>query len=102
MPRPTAAQLAYGSATVVLSTLAMLLLSQARPGIWVTVIAFAGLALGLLIAMTLSVRPSQRVRRPSATTAAASSRTPHFRVPSPRPRPGAAIGGTRREHSLRR
>ena len=42
MPRPTAAQLAYGSATVIFSTLAMLLLSQTSPGIGVAVIAVAG------------------------------------------------------------
>jgi len=35
MPRPTSAQLAYGSATVVLSTLAMLLLSETRSGLGV-------------------------------------------------------------------
>ncbi|WP_190013440.1 hypothetical protein [Streptomyces lucensis] len=53
MPRPTAAQLAYGSCTVVLSTLAMLLLSQASSVLAITVIALAALALGLLVAMTV-------------------------------------------------
>ncbi|WP_030986889.1 hypothetical protein [Streptomyces sp. NRRL S-1813] len=53
MPRPTAAQLAYGSATVFLSTLAMLLLSQTQTGVGVAVIAIAGLGLGLLVAMTV-------------------------------------------------
>ena len=33
MPRPTAAQLAYGSCTVIFSTLAMLLLSQTSSGV---------------------------------------------------------------------
>src|SRR5690349_13551074 len=49
MPRPTAAQLAYGSCTVIFSTLAMLLLSQTSSGLGVAVIALAALALGLLV-----------------------------------------------------
>lgn len=53
MPRPTAAQLAYGSCTVIFSTLAMLLLSQTSSGLGITVIALAALALGLLVAMTV-------------------------------------------------
>lgn len=52
MPRPTAAQLVYGSATVVLSTLAMLLLSRTSMGVGVAVIALAALGLGLLVAVT--------------------------------------------------
>ncbi|MCX4508799.1 MULTISPECIES: hypothetical protein [Streptomyces] len=53
MPRPTAAQLAYGSATVVISTVAMLLLSRTTTGIGVAVIGVAALALGLLVAVTV-------------------------------------------------
>ncbi len=53
MPRPTAAQFAYGALTVVSATLAMLLLSEARSGVWLTVIAVAALALGLLVTVTL-------------------------------------------------
>ncbi|MGW2561707.1 hypothetical protein ACWCXB_21120 [Streptomyces sp. NPDC001514] len=53
MPRPTAAQLAYGSATVVVSTVAMLLLSRTTTGIGVAVIGIAALALGLLVAVTV-------------------------------------------------
>lgn len=60
MPRPTAAQFAYGSATVVLSTLAMLLLSKPGSGTGLAVVACAGLALGLLVAMTV---PMPRVTR---------------------------------------
>jgi hypothetical protein len=36
MPRPTRPQVVYGSAAVVLSTAAMLLLSQARSGVGVS------------------------------------------------------------------
>ncbi|WP_221355899.1 hypothetical protein [Streptomyces beigongshangae] len=63
MPRPTAAQLAYGSCTVILSTLAMLLLSQTSSGVGVVVIALSALALGLLVAMTV---PAPRATAPTS------------------------------------
>lgn len=55
MPRPTVAQLTYGSCTVILSTLAMLLLSQTSSGPLIAVVAITALALGVLVAMTLPV-----------------------------------------------
>ncbi|MFJ9902752.1 hypothetical protein ACIRVK_07590 [Streptomyces sp. NPDC101152] len=67
MPRPTAAQLAYGSCTVIFSTLAMLLLSQTSSGLGIAVIAASALALGLLVAMTVPL-PRPRivaVRKPA-------------------------------------
>ncbi|MFI0238934.1 hypothetical protein [Streptomyces sp. NPDC016845] len=64
MPRPTVPQLLYGSATVICSTLAMLLLSRTSSGPGVAVIAVSALALGLLVALSV---PS---RRPSAAAAA--------------------------------
>ncbi|MCZ0988960.1 MULTISPECIES: hypothetical protein [Streptomyces] len=76
MPRPTAAQLAYGSCTVIFSTLAMLLLSQTSSGIGVTVIALAALALGLLVAMTVPLPPRPRTVAPPAETAPESERVP--------------------------
>ena len=54
MPRPTPAQFAYGSATVVLSTLAMLLLSGVSSGPGLVVVTLAGLALGVLVALALA------------------------------------------------
>ncbi|MFF4258976.1 hypothetical protein ACFY1L_48150 [Streptomyces sp. NPDC001663] len=60
MPRPTAAQLLYGSCTVIFSTLAMLLLSQTSSGVGIAIIAVAALALGLLVAMTVPL-PKARV-----------------------------------------
>lgn len=61
MPRPTAAQFAYGALTVVLATLAMLLLSQTRSGTGIVVIAVAALSLGLLVSCTAAARtPSGR------------------------------------------
>ncbi|MEU4036652.1 hypothetical protein [Streptomyces collinus] len=65
MPRPTSAQLAYGSCTVIFSTLAMLLLSQTSSGLGIAVIALAALALGLLVAMTV---PLPRTRAAEAAT----------------------------------
>ncbi|WEV27568.1 hypothetical protein OYE22_22055 [Streptomyces sp. 71268] len=89
MPRPTPAQLVYGSATVVLSTLAMLLLSEVRSGAGVAVIAVAGLALGLLVAVTVPIpRPT-----PASSGRAADS-SPVTRLPLQRSEPRAT------EHSL--
>ncbi|NEB04858.1 hypothetical protein [Streptomyces sp. SID13726] len=71
MPRPTAAQLAYGSITVIFSTLAMLLLSQTSSTVGTAVIAVSALALGLLVAMTVP-QPKPRVvalRKPTQRTA---------------------------------
>lgn len=76
MPRPTAAQLAYGSATVIVSTIAMLLLSQTSTGLGVAVISAAALGLGLLVALAVPV-PKRRGRHAVRTAAAA-------RVPDPR------------------
>ncbi|MFF1338719.1 hypothetical protein ACFVYT_12545 [Streptomyces sp. NPDC058290] len=73
MPRPTAAQLFYGSATVVVSTIAMLLLSQTGTGRGIAVITTAALALGLLVALTAA---SPRRRGRHAAPAGAPARTP--------------------------
>lgn len=86
MPRPTTAQLAYGSCTVILSTLAMLLLSQTSSGLAITVIAVSALALGLLVAMTVPLPK----KTPAATTAPTGEHRAHAassaeqRVPAPR------------------
>ncbi|MEU1369438.1 hypothetical protein ABZ454_25335 [Streptomyces sp. NPDC005803] len=72
MPRPTAAQLSYGSVTVVFSTLAMLLLSRTESGIGIAVIGTAALALGLLVAVTVPL-PTRRNTAKAAKTRAAVS-----------------------------
>ncbi|MEU6808340.1 hypothetical protein ABZ920_04905 [Streptomyces sp. NPDC046831] len=77
MPRPTAAQLAYGCCTVLLSTLAMLLLSQTSSGLWIAVIAVAALGLGLLVALTVPL-PEARPSAPE-TPAAPRQRPPERR-----------------------
>ncbi|MFJ6832149.1 hypothetical protein [Streptomyces sp. NPDC091209] len=65
MPRPTAAQLAYGSCTVIFSTLAMLLLSQTSSSLGIVLIALSALALGLLVAMTVPL-PKPKPAPPAA------------------------------------
>ncbi|MFF8189375.1 hypothetical protein ACF05L_00450 [Streptomyces bobili] len=70
MPRPTVAQLTYGSCTVILSTLAMLLPSQTSSGSLIAVVVITALALGVLVAMTLPVP-----RRQVTVTVARSTMT---------------------------
>ncbi|MGC0377003.1 hypothetical protein RKD28_004519 [Streptomyces sp. SAI-229] len=60
MPRPTVAQLVYGSCTVVLSTFVMLLLSGASSVVGVAVVAVSALVLGLLVVMTVPLPGSRR------------------------------------------
>jgi hypothetical protein len=101
MPRPATAQVAYGSVTVVLSTLALLLLSGARSGAAVVAVAIGGLALGLLTVSALVLRD----RRVSAVAADAgvSAGVPTASLPVPRARVVGGASGTRvSEHSLRR
>ncbi|MEU7471746.1 hypothetical protein AB0A94_25030 [Streptomyces sp. NPDC044984] len=62
MPRPTVAQLVYGSCTVIFSTFVMLLLSGASSVVGVALVAVSALTLGLLVAMTV---PSFGPRRPA-------------------------------------
>ncbi|MFJ4695106.1 hypothetical protein [Streptomyces sp. NPDC088766] len=90
MPRPTVAQLTYGSCTVILSTLAMLLLSQASSGSLVVVVAVTSLALGVLVAMTLPAP-----RRQATVTVARST------VDEPVPASVAAAPEPVREPSTR-
>ncbi len=110
---PTVAQCGYGALTTVVSTLAMLLLSQTVSGAWIAVIACAALGLGVLVAMTVPM-PGARGAR-GARNAAEAARTTvagpapasapaateaygEVRVPGPRARSSAAPVG---EHSLR-
>ncbi|MFF0725748.1 hypothetical protein [Streptomyces sp. NPDC004134] len=66
MPRPTLTQILYGSATVIASAAAMLLLSQAGAAIALVAICVTALALGVLVALTA---PLPRSRRAPALTA---------------------------------
>ncbi|MFE0681764.1 hypothetical protein ACFW17_13270, partial [Streptomyces sp. NPDC058961] len=82
MPRPTAAQLSYGSATVVFSTVAMLLLSRTESGVGVAVIVLAALLLGLLVAVTVPMPLPRRARAEAnadGRTAPVAGATPESR-----------------------
>lgn len=106
MPRPTAAQLSYGSVTVVFSTLAMLLLSRTSSDLGIAVIGTAALALGLLVAVTVPA-PARR-RTTAATVSAHQEPRPavepegrtlgHVQSRIPAARASERVG----EHSLRR
>jgi hypothetical protein len=83
MPRPTAAQLAYGSCTVIFSTLAMLLLAQTSSGAGIAIIAVAALALGLLVALTVPL-PG---KRPAAVEQPAPREPVRASIPAPAQEP---------------
>ncbi|WP_328400114.1 hypothetical protein OHS70_23340 [Streptomyces sp. NBC_00390] len=116
MPRPTAAQLAYGSATVVLSTVALLLLTRTTSGLAVAAIGVAAMMLGLLVAVALpmgrATRPAARTKgataagasAPAGVAAPSASAAPSdglpLRPPAPRARAGAQVATGR--ISLRR
>ena len=72
MPRPTAAQLAYGSATVVVSTVALLLLSRATTALGVAVVGVTALALGLLVAVSVPVPDRAKAARTAGRSRAAA------------------------------
>jgi O-antigen ligase len=100
MPRPTTSQLAYGSLTVVLSTVAALLLTGVRSGAAVVAVAAAGLVLGLAVAAAVS-RPAGARRRSASATAPAAAPVPAA-VPVPRSRvAGGAEPSPVGQHSLR-
>ena len=97
MPRPTTPQLAYGSLTVVLFTLATLLLADVRSGAAVAAVAAGGLLLGLLVAVSLTMPAGARRR-----TSLGPAPLPPAAVPVPRSR---VVGGAETrvgERSLRR
>ncbi|KAF4409662.1 hypothetical protein [Streptomyces lycii] len=111
MPRPTAAQLAYGSATVVLSTLAMLLMSETRSVLGIVSISLAGLALGLFVAVTVpapraarrpgvaQTAPGSGARGAAAARPAEVVRAEAFSGRAARPRARAGVGSGIGEHS---
>ncbi|MET9801355.1 hypothetical protein [Streptomyces sp. NPDC006368] len=109
MPRPTAAQLAYGSATVVFSTVAMLLLSRTTTGLGVALIGVAALLLGLLVTLSMPMatkvkaarrsHPAPATGTPAADGPEAGDAAGAARVPRPRTAASRTQAG---EHSLRR
>lgn len=106
MPRPTTLQVACGCATVVLSTLAVLLLADVRSGGPVVAVAAACLVLGLAVAAAVG-RGSRRVPALAAGAATPAGTTVAAR-PTTASRPAAARSARARaraervrEHSLR-
>ncbi|MFJ2372004.1 hypothetical protein ACIOZL_04280 [Streptomyces sp. NPDC087769] len=121
MPRPTAAQLSYGSVTVIFSTLAMLLLSRTGSGLGIAVIGTAALALGLLVAVTVpqpsraktakraGARSAVRVNQDAVSAAVEAEglardgdRAPASAPREVAPRPAAASDERVSRHSVRR
>ncbi|AVH97300.1 MULTISPECIES: hypothetical protein [Streptomyces] len=91
MQRPNAAQLTYGSATVVLATVALLLLSGTTTLPGIAAACAAGLLLGVLVAVTMPgragpVKTSAPVRSASGTSG--TSGNEEIRVPA------ARVGGS--------
>ncbi|MET9951359.1 hypothetical protein ABZ135_07370 [Streptomyces sp. NPDC006339] len=80
MQRPNAAQLAYGSATVVLSTVALLLLSGTTTTLGIAAVCAAGLMLGVLVAVTMPVRA--RNVKTSVAAGSAGAESNGIRVPA--------------------
>ncbi|MGY4999868.1 hypothetical protein [Streptomyces griseus] len=104
MPRPTAAQFAYGSATVVVTTLALLLLFRTESGIGVAAVGATALALGLLVAVRLPL-PRHRTAEGTARPASAHAARTHHAPESIGVRERVPAGGSSArvdEHSVRR
>ncbi|WP_327118114.1 hypothetical protein OG206_20435 [Streptomyces sp. NBC_01341] len=91
MPHPTAAQFSYGSATVVFSAFAMLLLSGTESGIGVAAVCAAALALGILVALTVPL-PTRAKRTPKLTAPSAAAARTHRTVED------IELATARREH----
>ncbi|MFD4025654.1 hypothetical protein ACFWRV_19375 [Streptomyces sp. NPDC058576] len=107
MPRPTAAQFAYGSATVVVTTLALLLLFRTESGVGVAAVGTIALALGLLVALRLPLprhRAADGAGQSATDLASAAARTQHaLEGIGARERVTAGRSSARAdEHSLRR
>ncbi|MFE8936964.1 hypothetical protein ACFYNX_05640 [Streptomyces sp. NPDC007872] len=94
MQRPNAAQLIRGSATVVLATVALLLLSGTTTTPGITAACAVGLLLGVLVAVTMPGRAGS-VKTPAPTASASgTSEDEEIRVPAARVggRAGTRIG----------
>ncbi|MEU5975131.1 hypothetical protein [Streptomyces sp. NPDC047315] len=88
MPRPTAAQLASGSATVVFSALALLLFTRTSHALGVAAIGVASMALGLLVCAALPMGRAVRGARARGADGTAAPRSAAAAAPT-RPRVGA-------------
>ncbi|MFJ7412007.1 hypothetical protein ACIQWZ_14495 [Streptomyces sp. NPDC098077] len=108
MPRPTAAQFAYGSATVVVTTLALLLLFRTESVIGIAAVGTTALVLGLLVAVRLPL-PRHRGAEGSGRAATADAARTHHALEGVGARERVAAGRSSAQatapadkHSLRR
>ncbi|RDG36512.1 hypothetical protein [Streptomyces corynorhini] len=116
MPRPTAAQLAYGSATIVCSAIVMLLLSGTTTGVGAALVGVAALALGLIVAVILPLPGRGKTRPPRSQGASRAQGTSQGASPTGRngtaeatahlpgrgPSPAGSETRIGRPHSVRR
>ncbi|GAB2938801.1 hypothetical protein [Streptomyces mayteni] len=86
MPHPTPAQLICGSATVITTTFALLLLAPALSGPGLALVAGVALLLGVLVALALRARRAGRA--PAARPQQPAQPGP---VDTPRRRPGVTV-----------
>ncbi|GAA4678001.1 hypothetical protein GCM10023347_35450 [Streptomyces chumphonensis] len=70
MPRPSPAQIAYGLATVMLTAVALLLLTRTESGTGAVLVASGSLVLGLVVSLTVPTR-ARAAQTGSAPTGAA-------------------------------
>ncbi|MFG2871974.1 hypothetical protein [Streptomyces sp. NPDC048338] len=82
MPRPNTAQLAYGSATVVFSTAALLLLSRTTTTLGIIAISVAGLLIGVLVVVAVPVRRQVPAVPQPSVPAQRAPRNAEIRVPA--------------------
>ncbi|MEU0986654.1 hypothetical protein [Streptomyces sp. NPDC005953] len=105
MPRPTAAQLASGSATVVLCALALLLLTEATGLLAIAAIGLGSMVLGLTVAVAVPIGRAARAAKAAGT---ARSLSASYRAAAGRTTSAPSADGlttrvrSSREHSLRR
>ncbi|MER5306184.1 hypothetical protein ABT034_00030 [Streptomyces sp. NPDC002773] len=89
MQRPNAAQLAYGSATVVLATVALLLLTRTTTTLGITAVSLAGLLLGLFVAVTMPGRTASVKVAGGVPASGRPRRNEEVRIPAARVGAGA-------------
>ncbi|WP_431782378.1 hypothetical protein [Streptomyces chumphonensis] len=87
MPRPSPAQIAYGLVTVMLTAVALLLLTRTESGTGAVLIASGSLVLGLIVSLTLPARTRAAQAGSAPTGAAVHSTAARPATERPRPEP---------------
>ncbi|MEU5401998.1 hypothetical protein ABZ348_22190 [Streptomyces sp. NPDC005963] len=104
MPRPTAAQLASGTAAVVLCALALLLLTEATGLLAIAAIGLGSMVVGLTVAVAVPIgRAARAAKVAGAARSLSASRTAAGRATSAPSSDGLTTRvRSSRDHSLRR